>query len=301
MAEGQLVTTAEKVKDFFRRNIYTLLVACAAVIYVCRGLIQIAPTGKTVGEIVADFFLALVFGVSLSKLLGLQGIRSGGAQEKVVKTQALHSKTVKSISPKIEELDAWCEEKTEKTRESMKARILLGVGISYQEYTEIWLKGGIPERYPSRRKVPFNIKSAVWRAKHLKITPLTAATLTAEDYSPHDPFALGDSKEKHIAKSDVKRLASKVFTALGFGLYGVKLVQDLNVSDLIWTCIQIVVFLIFAAITFTTNFFYMTDTYRIRLVRKIDYLEAFRNEKGLSSEIKDERESDNITPEVQNG
>lgn len=324
---------AEKAKNFTKKNMFAFLVVVACIAFLLRSYITIGQTGKTIPDIVADTVIGLIFAQSLSKMLGLQGLKDGEANEKVINTNNLHSTTVCSISSKIGELDGWCERKTEVERKSLQNKILRVGGIPIEEFTNYWSLGELPERYKSKelkelekmdkpnedksyskketklhiklvkkswKSVPREKRKAIKRAKTLRITPLTQNGLTAEEVNINDPLNLGDDKNKHIAKADAKRTITKIVTAFGFGYYGVKLVNSFSRESLIWTLIQLIIFLMLAFITYVQNFFYMTDTHRFRTIRKINYLEAFRNDMRLPAPV-DTKPNNEIEEITNNG
>ena len=287
-----------RARDFFFRNLAMLIVALACCVYLFHGLITLSSTGRTVAEIVVNSILAFVFGYGISILMGSQGLQRGEMSDIVQKTMSLHARTVASISPKIEKLDEWCQKQTENQMRQARVAILRAAGIKIEDYDEYYIHGDVPpqyrlhdgdvitekERAENWDNLPKHKRRAVRRALRLKLTPLTASVLTNEGRTVYgDPYNFGDSKASFKRKQDLRKLVTRVGTALLFGYYGVQLAMDWSWSAFLWSCLQVGAFLVMGSITLLSNYFWMTDTYRGRVIRKIDLLEAFRNEMGLPS------------------
>lgn len=277
----------EKTKDFLRLNLFFIVVAIACIVYIIRGLINIVETGKTVAEIIADGSLSAIFGFFISKLLSLQGMAKGELDERVLKTNKLHSQKVEDISRRICLLDEWCERKNQEALKSAQTKILASEGISYQEFEE--------GRFRLIRKEGFDIvledelpkakKKAVKRARKVKLTPLTSSVLTSDGGKREDPYNFGQDKKGYERRRDEKQLITKVICGLLFGYYGVTMITNFNWSDLIWTAIQVTIFLVMGMIAYLQAFFFVVDEYRHRVIKKIDNLEKFENEtRGVNYE-----------------
>ncbi|MBR2983950.1 MAG: hypothetical protein IKC60_00405, partial [Clostridia bacterium] len=142
---------------------------------------------------------------------------------------------------------------------------------------------------PCEKRALRDKKRALKKASKLKITPLLTSSLTGDESDPGDPLALGATKKGFMAKSDSKRLFSKLATGLLFGYYGVQAITDFSWAQLIWTAIQTVMFLVMGVSSYMQSYFFMTDNYRNRIIRKMDYLQMFKNmiskEKGEENEL----------------
>lgn len=288
-----------RARDFFFRNLAMLVVALACGIYLFHGLITISFTGRSVAEIVVNSILAFIFGYGISVLMGSQGLQRGEMSEIVQKTMALHAKTVTSISPKIEKLDEWCQKQTELQTNQARIAILRAAGIKVEDYEDYYQHGEVPpqyrlhdgdvlttkERAENWANLPKHKRKALARAMRLKLTPLTASVLTNEGRTVYgDPYNFGDSKASFKRKQDLRKLITRVATALLFGYYGVTLATHWDWGAFLWDCLQVGAFLLMGSVTLLTNYFWMTDTYRGRVIRKIDLLEAFRNDMQLPAE-----------------
>lgn len=267
-----------KVKDYLRLNVFWLVVVLVCGVYMARGLVNVVETGKTVGEILADGALSALFGFLVSKLLSLQGLAKGEVNEQVSATQALHAKTVESVSHYIHDLDKWCDIQNREAVENARRKILAVAGLSYEDY--------VCGRYPlsvdgklvmvEERGLPRNKKKAVRKARRLRLTPLTGGALTTDGVRIKDPYDFGDDKAHYERKRDLKQVLSKVACGLLFGYFGVQLIANWSVSNLIWTALQVVVFLIMGVIAYLQAYFFVVDVDRHRVIRKIDHLQKFR-------------------------
>jgi len=296
-----LENTGEKVKSFLKSNIYIFITILAGVIYVARGLIRVVETGKTPYEILADGLLATLFAFFISKTLGLQGFLRGEREEKVILTRKKHGEIVEEISPYIDRLDDFCVKKTEEVRSIVQSKLLAKEGLVLGDLHNFLLEGtvnGYDKKTIKRRR------KLLKKVAKLKITPLTTANLTGDDGNSEDPLRLGMTKKSYMAKTDAKRIVGKIGTGLLFGYYGVNMITDFSLAQLIWTAIQAIMFIVMGMTAYMQSYFFITDTYRGKIIRKMDYLLMFKNEinkenqetplcQGVSWENKEENQENN--------
>ena len=95
----------ENTKKYLKQYFGYLVIALVCSIYIARGIITIEETGKTVGQILGDGFLALFVGLFINSVFGLQGMMDGDRNEKVIATNLAHAKIVDKIAPHIDKLD----------------------------------------------------------------------------------------------------------------------------------------------------------------------------------------------------
>lgn len=282
------MNTVEKTKDFLKLNLFFVVVAIASLVYIVRGFVEIVETGKTIGEIIADGLVSALFGFFISKLLSLQGMAKGEIDPQVVKTNALHAETVEKISPKIYLLDEWCENKNREARKTAQCKILATAGITYEEFFKGLYRVISPEGddFVVESDLSKEKKRAIKKARRVSLTPLSASALTSDGGAKNDPYYLGMEKREYSFRRDGRQLIGKIMCGVLFGFYGVKLISDFNVANLIWTAIQVALFLIMGVIAYLQAYFFIVDEYRHRVIKKIDNLEKFYNQTGENNEIR---------------
>jgi hypothetical protein len=74
-------------------------------------------------------------------------------------------------------------------------------------------------------------------------------------------------------------------TAGVFGYYGIKLIEDFRWELLIWTGIQVVIFLIAGITKFFSAFFFIVDDMRAKKIKKIDNILKFKNARGGNKNV----------------
>lgn len=257
----------EKVRQFFKQNLMYFMIILISSIYLLRSLIYIEPSGKSVSEVIADSIIILMFGISLTELFDIQGILMGERNEKVLATNKLHAEVVEGVNDKIDILDDFCEEVTENTLKKMQIRYLNRAGIKYNDFKNKTYDVNTLDKED---------KKFLAKAKSVHITPLMASDLTSDDNKEDDPLYLGKTKKQYLKWSTIKGALSKIVVAVIFGIYAARLIQDFQLSQLIWTILQIIIFLIFGVIKMMQSYFFITDELRNRKIRKIDWLSKFK-------------------------
>lgn len=273
----------EKARDFLKKNIGYMVVGLVSAIYIATSVITMGKTGKTFGEIMADGAVVLFLGVFANRIFDLQGMMNGDREERVQETIRLHGEAVVRVSPYLDRLDKWCEEKNEEALKMQRTKILASEGMRYDDYFDE--KGGAKlfvvnkDRLKDKFLRGDEIKRlrCFRKALRLKLTPLTASGLTSEGGKKQDPYYLGRTKSQYERGATISDVITKVIIACLFGYYGAELVQDFSYADLIWKALQIGIFFITGVIKMYQSYMFVVDEYRGRIVKKIDNLQMFEN------------------------
>lgn len=270
----------EKIRTFFKQNLLYFIIGLVCSVYLLYGLISVEKSGKSMAQVIADSAIIMIFGISLTQLFDIQGILLGERNEKVIATNELHAKEVDGINDKIDYLDEFCEEITEQTLKRIQIKHLNRAGVKYLDF--------INRTYDISKLDREDIKH-LRKAKRVHITPLMSSDLTSDDNREDDPLYLGRTKKQYMKWSTLKGALSKIIVAVIFGVYTARLIQDFQLSQLIWTALQIIIFLIFGVIKMMQSYFFITDELRNRKIRKIDWLAKFKI--WVSNKEKEERDN----------
>ena len=292
----------EKARDFLKKNIGYMVVGLVSAIYIATSVITMGKTGKTFGEIMADGAVVLFLGVFVNRIFDLQGMMNGDREERVQETIRLHGEAVVRVSPYLDRLDKWCEEKNEEALKMQRTKILASEGMRYDDYFD--KKGGAKlfvvnkDRLKDKFLRGDEIKRlrCFRKALRLKLTPLTASGLTSEGGKKQDPYYLGRTKSQYERGATISDVITKVIIACLFGYYGAELVQDFSYADLIWKALQIGIFFITGVIKMYQSYMFVVDEYRGRIVKKIDNLQMFEN--YINSEKITEVEENGVEQQV---
>lgn len=292
----------EKARDFLKKNIGYMVVGLVSAIYIATSVITMGKTGKTFGEIMADGAIVLFLGVFVNRIFDLQGMMNGDREERVQETIRLHGEAVVRVSPYLDRLDKWCEEKNEEALKMQRTKVLASEGMRYDDYFDE--KGGAKlfvvnkDRLKDKFLRGDEIKRlrCFRKALRLKLTPLTASGLTSEGGKKQDPYYLGRTKSQYERGATISDVITKVIIACLFGYYGAELVQDFSYADLIWKALQIGIFFITGVIKMYQSYMFVVDEYRGRIVKKIDNLQMFEN--YINSEKITEVEENGVEQQV---
>lgn len=115
------------------------------------------------------------------------------------------------------------------------------------------------------------------KAVNLKLTALSGGELTSEGGKQQDPFYFGRTKAQYETQRGLADVISKFGTAIIFGVYGVELIKDFSYANLIWTTLQVAIFLVMGVIKMYRSYLFVTDEYKGRIWKKIDNLQKFDN------------------------
>lgn len=273
----------EKVKDYIKQNIGYVVVFFVCVIYILTAFLQIDKTGKTVTRIIADGALCFFLGIFINRIFDLQGIMKGDREESVKSTVTEHSKIVMRISPHIEELDKWCEEENARNYKVQRTKILARVGLKYETCFD---EDGVAVPFivdkekmkdKTLRKTEIKKLRGYHKAANLKLTAISSGELTSEGGKQQDPFYFGRTKAQYETQKGLSDILSKFGTAIIFGVYGVELIKDFSYAYLIWTVLQVAIFLVTGVTKMLQSYLFVTNEYKGRIWKKIDNLQKFDN------------------------
>lgn len=271
---------SEKTKDFIKNNAGYLAVAAVCIVYMATAFVTVGETGKSIGAIIADGAVSFFLGAFITHLLDLQGLMLGESDPKMIATHNDHSKLVMKISPNIDKLDEWCEQRNREALRIARVRILASAGIKYENYFD----GDDPKEFAfekcstlSARIKQLSRYRIYKKALKPKLTPLSSGTLTSEGGKIDDVNYLGMTKGEYEARVGAQDIISKIALSLVFGYYGVDMLANFSPATLIWRALQTGIFLVMGTIKLYRSYRFIVDDYRNRVIKKTDYLQKFDN------------------------
>lgn len=272
------------IKKIITQNLGYIAVALVCIIFMLTAFLSMGRTGKTIGEIITDGAVFFFMGCLVTRMLDLQGLSEGERDERVLKTLQLHGETVESISAHIEELDDWCDEKNETALKMQRKKILARECLKYSDcfgddgiakpfkFDESKMKNKFLAREERRRYRCYT------KAVRLKLTPLSSSDLTSEGGRADDPNFLGRTKVQYETQTRTWDIFMRLGTAFVFGYYAVDLLDDFSYANIIWRALQVAMLLLMGTIRRNMSYSFMTDEYRSRVIKKIDFLQKFKND-----------------------
>ncbi len=270
---------AERIKDAFRSNLGYIAVILVSVAFVARAFLTVSTTGKSIPQIIAEGILTFVVGILINRMFETQGVINGDADPRVLDSIERHTGMVDAVASNLDELDAWCELKNAEALARARRTYLSRYGMRYKDYftedgmTLAFVPMGckkLKERYAE-----FWRKHRFQHAANIKITKLSAGLLISDTGDPNDPYFLGRSKQEYREQSARHDVWSKIIIAAFFGYYGVSLLTSFSLANLIWTVLQLTVFLLMGALKMEQSYMFVTDEYRSRVDKKSDILQMF--------------------------
>jgi hypothetical protein len=248
----------KKFKDFLKGNIFYIVIAFSAVIYLLTGLITLKGGEKTIAQILSDSFVYFVMAILISRMFEQQGLINGEASEVYIGTLSSYKSRVLTINPFINRLDKWCEKDNINSLKITRTQILSRAGLSYDEcfcsdgkardvYFKIEEIADAKEKTPKQIKAEIKNKRNIARVKNVtfrkavnaKITLLSSIMLTSSADKRNARDILGMTRRKFVAFSSAKDFIIKIFTIGIFGYFVIDLIQDFTWGKLIEPLIMI--------------------------------------------------------------
>lgn len=283
---------AEKLKDAFRANLGYIAVVLVSVAYVATSFLTVATTGKSTWQIISDGVLAFVVGVLMNRMFETQGIINGDADHRVINAVDKHADMVEIVAPLLDELDEWCDVKNAQALARSRRIYLSRYGMRYQDY---FSEDGTPLPFVpvasatrKEKRKEFVRKKRFEHAQNIKITRLSAGLLISDTGDPNDPYFLGRSKAEYETQSAKQDVWTKAILAFIFGYYGLTLLQNFSWAGLLWTVLQLAIFLLMGALKMEQSNIYVVDEYRSRITKKTSILKMFVASRKESEESEQE-------------
>ena len=281
-----------KVRDYLRQYLGYYAVGVVSVLYILTAIFILDRSGKTIARIIGDGCIAFFLGLFITRIFDLQGLMTGEQDERFIATNGQHAEIVIRITPYFSQLDDWCEEMNTKNYYIQRSKILARAGLKYKDcfdedgiaktydftipkHTPIWVKGHKIANY--HRKIEIRKLKGYTKAVQLKLTPISSGVLTSEGGKQDDIYNLGRTKREYERQTATSDVISKIGAACIFGYYGVKLISDFSVINLIWTALQVGLFILMGIIKMYQSNMFITGEFRGRIIKKIDNLLKFEN------------------------
>ncbi|MBO7341399.1 MAG: hypothetical protein J6U87_01830 [Clostridia bacterium] len=268
---------SEKIKDFIEGSVGYLAAALVAIAYVATGLLVPGINDKSPIDVVREGAVSFALGVAINFCLNLQGILKGKRSTKLEKTVEAHGEAVEAIEPQIHRLDGWCNDQNAMVLRRERTRILNAAALRYEDcFDEQGVPlspdfSGLPEEVREERE------AAMKAATKLRITPISAASLTGESGRPDDPFYFGETVDEYQRRTNIKDAISKLVIAAAFGYFSVDMVMNFDVAQLIWRLLYVTLLLALGVAKLLRSYLFVVDTYRGNIVKRINYLQVFKN------------------------
>ena len=275
-----------KIKAFFENSLGYLAVAAVSLFYILAGLFVPGLTGKSIATIIAEGLTGFILGIAINFNLNLQGILKGKRAPEMQATKKAHGEAVAAIEPHIHRLDEWCSEQNDEKLKQKRARILADAAMRYDDCFD---ENGLPkpqtplelpttkkERRTARKRKR-QCRRALRAALRARITPLSTSALTCDGERADDPFDFGETPEQYQRRTNFTDAITKVMTAGVFGYFGVDMVEEFDAAMLLWRGLYVAIILALGVSKLMRSYLFVADTYRGNQIKKINYLQAFKN------------------------
>lgn len=271
----------ERVKEFLKNIAGYGIILLISLAYVATAFLSLERSGKSLWQIAVDGALVFVVGVLMNRAFEFQGLMEGECDEELKREELYHSRQVDRIAPVIDRLEEWCSLKNREALKIQRTRILAERGMRYADYFD---EDGMTRLFEVNRTYMENrylrkiekMRIRCYRkALSLHLTPLSASTLTGESSRYWDPYFLGRSKSEYAKESGRSDVLCKIFLSLAFGYFGVSLIADWSLANLIWKIFQMAVFLVMGNQKQLRSRSFVTGEFKGRIIKKRKYLEMF--------------------------
>lgn len=263
--DGIKQTFGDKFNKILRDWMIDIVIVLMLLIYILKTLVTIEVTTSDIYGIIGDSVLMLVFLMSIKSLMLRKGIFTGEKTEGYKKTKARYEEQLLKIMPKSQYLVDYTTAFNAREQKEKLTRILAQYGISYEQYIK-----GIEN--PTKAQ-----QLAIKQANKAKYLRVTVTDLTGSGVTDEKKPGLGKSKNEFLKTKSVTDVSITLLSVVIFSVFTFKLAGSFSWANLIWTIMQVVVFLIKGTMSFMSAYVFVTDEYTNRLIRQTNMLIDFDN------------------------
>lgn len=259
----------EKVARFFVTQAANLALIVIVLVYALSGLINIDDTGKSVSEILASSFIAMILAWSISTLLGQKGIDRGQESEVFKATLKEYGDKVASVDGHTDEFEKFCEEQKAYEKEKIQRSIIAGAGLK-------WDKVFVDGQFSITKEMDKDQKQAVKKAIRAKVYNMEAGYVLG-GMEQELKSVKDESIRSWQSKESLRTGFLKVLNSVIFGIYTIQVMTDFNWAGIIWKLLEVAVWLGFGYISFFTNYEFVIEKYRKQIISKINLIVKFND------------------------
>lgn len=271
---------AKKANTVIMKKLGWLGVLIISFVYLFWGFFKPLLNDQTIWETILSSGVSMLIALSISNLLGAQGIMSGSIDEDVVGMKKKHVESVVDANEYVEYSDAWSDEENKIALRSARKHILMSAGLKYHDFFNDdgdYLETTIPapeKDAPKYIKKRYKNKlGAIRKALTYQITPISMARLSAETTVNLDPNRLDAEPSEYQKAKAIKSVWTKILSVVVFGKITWILIEGADFWQSLFNgAIQLVVFLLLGIISFYGSYIYMTNVYVGNLRKKINLL-----------------------------
>jgi hypothetical protein len=259
----------EKVVKFLVEQAVNIVLIVIVVVYALSGLVNIEESDKTLLEILASSFIALILAWSISALLGQKGIVSGQKSDIYQATLKEYGVKVSSVDGHTDEFELFCEEQKAYEKEKIQRSIIASAGLKWDKVFE----GG---QFVIADNLKKEQKKAIRRAIKVKVYNIESSYILGGTEEELRSFK-DDTLRGHQSKESARTGFLKVLNSVIFGIYSIQLMQDFNWGAVIWKMLEVAVWLAFGYMSFYTNYEFVIEKYRKQIISKINLIVKFND------------------------
>ncbi|MBQ3019147.1 MAG: hypothetical protein IJD77_00990 [Clostridia bacterium] len=274
------VKFSDKLTAFLKNNVYDIAIVLICVARIVFGLAEIEKTGNTIGGIIGDSAITLVFAIVLSRLLEGKGFLAGETTDSYKKALEDYQHAARSAGTYITRLDKWCKEYSEKEYKAKITTMLLPLGLSYEQFIE--------NEYDEEKFSDVQ-KKHLAKVKHAKVPHYTTQGLMSGDLEINKEIDYSKTtKRNYIKKSTRSDFGTKTVLAVIFGYFTLPPMMQWNWAGALWALIHTVITLGLSIMKYFSAYNFINDEMRAKLVDKTSKLTQFvveMKEEGVNENV----------------
>lgn len=257
--------SADKFFEFMKNNVLNFLLVIIYGLFIFRDVVQIHESGRTILEIIANTFIAWFMGVCTSTIMRRKGQAKAMTENSYKNMQKTYDGEIEKADDHIDVLDDFCDEKNEIRYIKAQKIVLRRQRIKYDDFAN----------KEKNEVCKTKEQEKCWdRALRVKIQLITPENLLSETDTKYEKGKKEETLNEKNTKSFLKDSYSKAFMALIFGYFAVSIVLG---TGILWSCIQVSIWLIWGIVSYLQDYFYIKQVYQQKIYRKIKYLKEFNN------------------------
>lgn len=254
----------KKITLFIKDNISNISLVLICLSYILYGMLTIQESGKTVAEIIASGLISAFAGFAIKATRMSSGLADGYNSQLFLMKVNLYGEKKAEISEYIEELTPFCSFKNEERLRQKQSEYLTQHAMKYELFAN-----GYYDNDETKSKI-------LEKTRAIKVYEYTPSLITnAYGNFKKEEDILNNNPKSYKIRKTRNRVIITIMIGLIWGYFDI--VQNFNVGGIIYSSLQVALYLILGQLEYNDAYYFVTQTLRDKIDRVVSIIDEFQN------------------------
>lgn len=268
---NKLINFKKKLSD----QISVIILVVISIAYTLKGVFSFEPNHKSIEATIGETILNIVVGFTIYACLRTKGIKAGRNDDCFIASLQLYGEAKSKIKENQFRLPAFCSLKSEQELIEAKREAIENVGLNYN----LFLKGIYNKENFEVLELDQEQIDIINNIDKVKIERMRSEELLSDlpRTSKKDYGRYGKGVKEYNKETRALDLSNLMLYSVIFARFGLKpLLNSDNLSNVLWSTLQLLLWLAFGIIKYVSAMSFMVNEYRqTHIIQKTEYLNEF--------------------------